>query len=587
MTIRILPPRLANQIAAGEVVERPASVVKELLENAIDAGASRISIDIEQGGQRLIRIRDNGCGIPREQLELALARHATSKISDLDDLEAIVSFGFRGEALASISSVSRLTLTSRPAGQSEAWQARCEGRDMAVVIEPAAHPHGSTLEVRDLFFNTPARRRFLRSEKTEFDHIDDVCRRIGLAHQQLQLQWSHNGKLIRQLPAAHDDAGLQRRVAAVVGERLLRRALRLDWRHQGLSLHGWLWHRDDCQPGCPQYAYVNGRVVRDKLLGHAVRQAYGPLLAEGQLPGYLLFLELDPREVDVNVHPAKHEVRFHHSRLVHDFVVAALDEALQLQPKANTAVEPVSAQAPLLITEPGAVASAPLGLSEQRAYPRPLPAAQAAPVAMPPRWQLERPNPAAQAGYLQLLQAAQPLAAAQSPLPDTAPATWPATAPQPLLIVNRQLIVLGDEQLWALPLPALWASAIGAGMAEQGVPLLLPMRLALAQPPTDALLAGWAQAGIHLQDDGRGQWLLRAVPPLLRQLDWAQLLHLMLQAPAQWPHQAAAAVSGERWQQLALADVAGWLAYVADWQPLARRLPLAQWLAGEQEQPHG
>lgn len=577
MTIRILPPRLANQIAAGEVVERPASVVKELLENAIDAGASRISIDIEQGGQRLIRIRDNGCGIPREQLELALARHATSKISDLDDLEAIVSFGFRGEALASISSVARLTLTSRPAGQSEAWQARCEGRDMAVVIEPAAHPHGSTLEVRDLFFNTPARRRFLRSEKTEFDHIDDVCRRIGLAHQQLQLQWSHNGKLIRQLPAAQDDAGLQRRVAAVVGERLLRRALRLDWRHQGLSLHGWLWHRDDCQPGCPQYAYVNGRAVRDKLLGHAVRQAYGPLLAAGQLPGYLLFLELDPREVDVNVHPAKHEVRFHHSRLVHDFVVAALHEALQLQPKADETLEP--AQAPLLITEPGAVASAPLGVSEQRAYPRPLPAAQAAPLAMAPHWQPERPNPAAQAGYLQLLQAAQPLAAA--------PASRSVPAPQPLLMASQQLVVLDDAQLWALPLAALWASAIHAGMAEQGVPLLLPMRLTLAQPPADALLAGWAQAGIHLQADGRGQWLLRAVPPLLRQLDWAQLLQAMVLAPAQWPQLAAAAVSDERWQQLALADVAGWLAYVADWQPLARPLPLAQWLAEPQELPHG
>lgn len=596
MTIRILSPRLANQIAAGEVVERPASVVKELLENAIDAGANRISVDIEQGGQRLMRIRDNGCGIPHDQLALALARHATSKISDLDDLEAIVSFGFRGEALASISSVSRLTLTSRPAGQSEAWQASCEGREMAVVVQPAAHPDGSTLEVRDLFFNTPARRRFLRSEKTEFEHIDDVCRRIGLAHQQLQLQWSHNGKLIRQLPAATDEASLQRRVAAVVGERLLQRALRLEWQHQGLSLHGWLWHPHDCQPGAAQYAYVNGRSVRDKLLNHAVRQAYGPLLAAGQTPGYLLFLELDPREVDVNVHPAKHEVRFHNSRLVHDFMVAALNEALRLltpeMPTTDNALSieqtPDAPPAPLQIMESAAATPpAPAQLSEQRSYPRPLPAAPQAARFMRPA-PITRPHPAAQAGYLQLLQAAQPLMA-NADLSATATAT--STTATPLLIKEQQLIVLGDDNLWALPLPRLWAKATQAGMGGQGLPLLMPMRVQLTPAPSAALLSAWTQAGIHLHDDGRGQWLLRAVPPLLRQLDWANLLQAMVAAADKWPELAAAAVSAPSWQQLTLADVTSWLGYVADWQALAHCLPLAHWLSeqkltAQQEQPH-
>ncbi|MGL5121217.1 MAG: DNA mismatch repair endonuclease MutL, partial [Plesiomonas shigelloides] len=211
MPIQILPPQLANQIAAGEVVERPSSVVKELVENSLDAGATRIEIDIEKGGARLIRIRDDGCGIDKEQLALALARHATSKISSLDDLEAIVSLGFRGEALASISSVSRLTLTSRTAAQSEAWQAYAEGRDMQVTVKPAAHPVGTTLEVLDLFFNTPARRKFLRTEKTELAHIDEVVRRIALARFDVSFILRHNGKVLRQYRAAANAEQRERR----------------------------------------------------------------------------------------------------------------------------------------------------------------------------------------------------------------------------------------------------------------------------------------------------------------------------------------------------------------------------------------
>lgn len=330
MPIQILPPQLANQIAAGEVVERPASVVKELVENSLDAGASRIDIDIERGGAKLIRIRDNGCGIGKDDLALALARHATSKISSLEDLEAILSMGFRGEALASISSVSRLILTSRTAEQNEAWQAYAEGRDMAVTIKPAAHPVGSTLEVLDLFYNTPARRKFMRTEKTEFGHIDEVVRRIALARFDVAINLSHNGKLMRQYRAAPDPSQHERRLASICGPAFLQHALAISWQHGDLTIRGWV-----ADPAASrtlsemQYCYVNNRMMRDRLINHAIRQAYQDLLKDEQQPAYVLYLDIDPHQVDVNVHPAKHEVRFHQARLVHDFIYQAVTTVLQ------------------------------------------------------------------------------------------------------------------------------------------------------------------------------------------------------------------------------------------------------------------
>ncbi|SEA06194.1 DNA mismatch repair endonuclease MutL [Alkalimonas amylolytica] len=336
MPIQILPPQLANQIAAGEVVERPASVVKELVENALDAGASQIDIDIEKGGARLIRIRDNGCGIAQQELTLALSRHATSKISSLDDLERILSLGFRGEALASISSVARLSLTSRPASQDTAWQANAEGRDMQVQLRPAAHPVGSTVEVLDLFFNTPARRKFLRSEKTEFSHIDELIKRLALSRFDVSWTLSHNGQPVRRLKAASTATQQLQRVASLCGRRFADSACWIENQHQQLKLWGWLLPPAaiERQSGC-QYSYVNGRMMRDKLLNHAIRQAYGEHLSAEQQPVFVLYLELPATEVDVNVHPAKHEVRFHQARLVHDFVASALGNALaQLQPEA-------------------------------------------------------------------------------------------------------------------------------------------------------------------------------------------------------------------------------------------------------------
>ncbi|MDH2997664.1 DNA mismatch repair protein MutL [Pasteurellaceae bacterium LFhippo2] len=332
--IQILPPQLANQIAAGEVVERPASVVKELVENSLDAGASQIQIDIEKGGAQLIRIRDNGCGIGKQDLALALARHATSKIATLEDLEAILSLGFRGEALASISSVSRLTLTSRPEYQTEAWQAYAQGRDMEVEIQPASHPVGTTIEVANLFFNTPARRKFLRTDKTEFAHIDEVVRRIALAKPSVTFILTHNDKKVRHYKAVANNSveQQQKRVAAICGDEFIQNSVHLDWQHDDLHLYGWI--------GSPRlarsqsdlsYSYVNGRMMRDKTINHAIRQAYGDHLPKESYPAFVLFLDIDPSHVDVNVHPAKHEVRFHQGRLVHDFIHQGVLNALEGQ----------------------------------------------------------------------------------------------------------------------------------------------------------------------------------------------------------------------------------------------------------------
>ena len=331
MSIQILPARLANQIAAGEVVERPASVVKELVENSLDAGATRIQIDIERGGHKLIRIRDNGSGINKEELTLALSRHATSKIKSLDDLEQIVSLGFRGEALASISSVSRLTLTSKTQAQSEAWQAYAEGRDMAVQIKPASHPVGTTIEVIDLFFNTPARRKFLRTEKTEFYHIEELIKRIALSRFDIAITLKHNGKVIRQYRAQTEQAHYIKRIAQVAGKVFEQDALYLESGDEQLKLYGWVLPIGQKQE--PQYTYVNGRMMRDKLILHAIRQTFEEYAPGSDVPAFVLYLDIDAKQVDVNVHPAKHEVRFHQGRLVHDFIIQAVKQAISFYPE--------------------------------------------------------------------------------------------------------------------------------------------------------------------------------------------------------------------------------------------------------------
>tara|TARA_R110002073_G_scaffold71410_6_gene175409 strand:+ start:8422 stop:10215 length:1794 start_codon:yes stop_codon:yes gene_type:complete len=328
--IQQLNNRLANQIAAGEVVERPASVVKELLENSLDAGATSISLDLEQGGTRLIRVRDNGVGIHPNDLTLSLSRHATSKIQEIDDLESVSTLGFRGEALASIASVTRLAITSNTTGDpAEGFSAVTRGENMAAEVSPAPHPRGTTVEVKDLFFNTPARRKFLRTEKTEFQKIEDVVRKVSLSHPGVSLTVSHNGKVQRQYPQAVSEEELNRRVATVFGKTFIENAIFVESENNGLKLSGWIglpnYSRSQADQ---QYFYVNGRIIKDKVVTHAVRQGYQDVLYHGRHPVYALFLSIDPRLVDVNVHPTKHEVRFRESRQVHDFLFRAIHRAL-------------------------------------------------------------------------------------------------------------------------------------------------------------------------------------------------------------------------------------------------------------------
>ena len=375
--IRVLPQLLISQIAAGEVVERPASVLKELLENAVDAGAQAITVQLDAGGTKRVQVEDDGAGIAREQLPLALARHATSKIASLEDLEAVVTMGFRGEALASIASVSRVSITSRTRDAAHAAEISAEGAQVSEV-RPAARAQGTTVSVSDLYFNTPARRKFLRTEQTEFGHCDEVFRRIALARSGIAFMLKHNGRashVVRAQPGPE-------RAAALLGDAFFTNSLQVETHGGALRVFG--------RAGTPQaagersdgqYFFVNGRYVRDRLLSHAVREAYSEMLHGERQPAYVLFLEIDPRAVDVNVHPAKTEVRFRDGRAVHQFVYHAVQRALS--PSAATA--PVSYAAVGMGTDRPIQAA--FGLAQPvaayesflRAAAQPLPSAEKAP----------------------------------------------------------------------------------------------------------------------------------------------------------------------------------------------------------------
>ncbi len=329
--INLLDQKLANQIAAGEVVERPASIVKELIENSLDARANKITVEVEQGGVKLIRIQDDGSGILKQDLALALHRHATSKIKKIGDLENINSLGFRGEALASISSVSRVSLLSKAReGEYDAgWQIDVEGNIAHKSLVPVSHAEGTTIEVRDLFFNTPARRKFLKKERTEFSKIDEIIRRLSLSRFDVHVSLRHNQKIIYNLLPAKSDSEKQRRVGLLCGSKFVENSILIDTERAGLKLWGWVGLATFSRSqGDLQYFYVNGRSVKDKLVTHAVKQAYRDVLFHGRHPAYVLFLELDPSLVDVNVHPTKHEVRFRDSRFVHDFLFSSLYKSL-------------------------------------------------------------------------------------------------------------------------------------------------------------------------------------------------------------------------------------------------------------------
>lgn len=335
MPIRQLPTHLVNQIAAGEVVERPASVVKELLENSLDAGASRIDIELEEAGIKLCRVRDDGGGIPQNELSLALARHATSKISSLEELEQVATLGFRGEALPSIASVSRLLITSRQRSADTAFT--LDGTDGGSGgISPAAHPPGTTVEVRDLFFNTPARRRFLRAERTEFGRVREVIERIALSRSSVALRVTHNSRQVLDLPAAVTPAELVDRVSRVCGREFTDNAIYIQRESGGMLLRGWLVRpvHARSQPDL-QYMFLNGRAIRDKLLAGAVRAGYRDVLYRDRWPAFVLYLDMDPAWVDVNAHPAKQEVRFREPGAVRDFVRRTVEAAIAAPAASN------------------------------------------------------------------------------------------------------------------------------------------------------------------------------------------------------------------------------------------------------------
>ncbi len=541
--IHLLSPRLANQIAAGEVVERPASVAKELLENSLDSGARRIDVEVEQGGIKLLKVRDDGGGIAPDDLPLALARHATSKIRELEDLEAVLSMGFRGEALASISSVSRLTLTSRTADADQAWQVETEGRDMEPRVQPAAHPVGTSVEVRDLFFNTPARRKFLRAEKTEFDHLQEVIKRLALARFDVAFHLRHNGKTVFALHEAGDEISRARRVASVCGPAFLEQALPIEIERGGLRLWGWVglptFSRSQADL---QYFYVNGRMVRDKLVAHAVRQAYRDVLFNGRHPTFVLFLEIDPSTVDVNVHPTKHEVRFRDSRMVHDFLYGTLHRALadvrpEDQVAAPAAISPMARPSGLAAGEFGPQGE--MGLAAS-ILETPAPSVQPAWRGSGAGYQQPAGNPGVSAGEAQAAyrEYFSPLPSAQA---QSMPQEQGDIPPLGYAVAQLKGVYILAENAQGLVVVDMHAAherityeRLKHAMASEGLrgqPLLVPESIALSQREADCAEehGEWFQRlGFELQRLGEETVAIRQIPALLKQAQATQLVRDVL-----------------------------------------------------------
>jgi DNA mismatch repair protein MutL len=520
MPIRVLPATLIDQIAAGEVIERPASVVKELIENALDAGAHRIDIDIEQGGLGLVRVRDDGLGIAAAELPLAVQRHATSKIASLEDLAAVASLGFRGEALPSIGSVARLRVVSRTAEVSAAAELLVEG-GTPTPLRPAAHPQGTTIEVRELFYNVPARRKFVRTEPTEFGHIARTVERLALAAPAVAFRVRHNGRQTLDLPAAHDAAGRDARVARILGADFLARCLPVA--HSGaLQLSGWLGLPTAARANTDgQFWYVNGRPVRDRLLGNAARLAYRDVLYHGRHPAYMLDLRLDPGLVDVNAHPAKLELRFRDSRAVHEYVFRAIERALA----ASTAGAAAPGTAPVM-----SLARAPSGAATDSLAPQ------------PQRFAFDAPRSAH--GWSSSQFAAAAALRVNEPVPAEATAPDPSADERPLgsaiaqlhglfvLAQNRTGLVLID--MHAAHERVLY-EAFKAQLASGGAPaaqrLLEPIALAADEHQIDLLLAAgteFSRLGFELEQLAPGQLAVRAVPAMLAAADVPALLREVL-----------------------------------------------------------
>lgn len=505
MRIHQLPQQLVNQIAAGEVIERPASVVKELLENCLDAGASRIDVEVEQGGVALIRVRDNGCGIHPDDLPLALSPHATSKIQSLDELERVASLGFRGEALASIASIAHLRLASRERNADRGWEISRDGGIQPVAPRPVAIPPGTLVEVRDLFHNTPARRKFLRTEKTEFSHIDTVVRRLGLSRDGLGITLRHNGRVVFQMHPAAEPRDREQRIAQLLGGEFMAQAVEVNREGAGLRLRGWIGRPtfSRSQPDL-QYFFVNGRMVRDRLVAHAVRQSYQDVLYHGRHPAYLLYLEMDPATVDVNVHPAKHEVRFRQSSVVHDFLFSAIHGALRdIRPASDERVS--NRESPRT-----ASTAAPL----QRGIPLEVRDHMAAYAALQVPAAREETQPRSEEEQI------PPLGFALGQL---AGAYILAQNAAGLVVVDMHA---AHERITYERLKEQWR---GAAVTSQ--PLLVPERLSVAQREADLAeenVALFRSAGIEVDRSGPQTLVVRRIPALLRGADVAGLVRDML-----------------------------------------------------------
>ncbi|MDO1530114.1 DNA mismatch repair endonuclease MutL [Fulvimonas sp. R45] len=538
MPIRPLTPDLVNQIAAGEVIERPSSVVKELVENSLDAGAARIEVDIEQGGARLIRVRDDGGGIAPDELPLAVASHATSKIGSFDDLEHVASMGFRGEALASVSSVARFALTSRQREAETAFRIEVDGGRLQAA-RPAQHPPGTSVEVRDLFYNVPARKKFMRAERTEFAHIDDLLKSLALARGGVEFRLSHNGKPVRIWKAARDEQAQLRRVAEVLGEDFPAQSLRVDHAAAGMHLSGWVGLPTASRSQADQqYFYVNGRLVRDRVVAHAVRQAYADVLFHGRHPAFVLYLELDPAGVDVNVHPAKHEVRFREQRLVHDFLFRTLHEAL-----AQTRAGQVESHAQ---ADDGRLHMSTAGGGAAHAIAPGLPAVARA-TAWPVRAEQNRLALGVRdeplADYAALLGEPAHAAAATAPMPAAGEGEAP---PLGFAIAQLKSIYILAENAQGLVLVDMHAAherityeKLKAGRACSNLRsqlLLVPLSLAVSAKEAAAAeehaeaLADW---GLELSRSGPSGVVVRRIPALLEGADVGQLTRDVLAELAQ------------------------------------------------------
>ena len=505
MRIHALEPQLINQIAAGEVIERPASVLKELLENSLDAGATRIEVDIEEGGKRLIRVRDNGHGIHPDDLGLALSRHATSKIASLEDLEQVMSLGFRGEALPSIASVSRLLVQSCTGDSDTGYQVRGDGREMTGVPEPVAHPPGTTIEVRDLFFNVPARRKFLRTENTEQKYLDAVIQRIALSRPDVELTVRKNRKPQYHLRAGEGESAQLQRLRTLLGSAFADQVMRIEHEAAGLRLYGWVAQPTFSRSQADlQFFFVNGRAVRDKLLAHAVRQSYQDVLFHGRHPAFVLFLELDPKTVDVNAHPAKSEVRFRESRLVHDFLFRTLHDVLADLRPADDQLAPQPVR-PLPGSGQGYAGAAP----DQGGFPLQV-AEQIG--------QYERLHGTAGSAALAQESAAQAMPDSE---PDEVPPLGFALAQLKgiyILAENAQGLVLVDMHAAH---ERITYEHLKTGFAEQGIrsqPLLVPLSLAVSQGEAELAEThrDWfAALGFDIDRQGPEQLVVRQVPALL------------------------------------------------------------------------